>query len=462
MMSFELPLSALRSYRTARFAWTEGNAARWHRPAELVLFAAIAPLLGQLLSPQDPLGLHAGFPWLALAPAIFAARYGLAWGLACVALALSALLWPWAAYAGQPVSATSLVIGSVILTVVVGDAASAWRARFQREQAENQYLRHRIKEFSRDYHVLKVSHGLLEEFLAGQRVSLREALARMKPILEGAREGNRLAQVGAELMAVFSHFGSIQVAGLYACNDKGMVDPRPLATLGGMIALPVIDPLLRVAIKEGQLASVKLDAHALEAQKSALLAVVPLVDSHGRIHGVLAVREMHFMAFQRENLNLLALLGGYVGDMLTRTRNASLANGLVSAGFLAELDSALRFANEYGVESTLVAFKLRAHAEAGAAADILGERVRSLDSSWRLTAPGGRITVLVLLPLTDVRQCEGYLTRIRKDVEERLRLPFATVVADVSSLPVQRGTQKAACLDLIQEASHGAKPAKAA
>ena len=60
-------------------------------------------------------------------------------------------------------------------------------------------------------------------------------------------------------------------------------------------------------------------AHATEEHESGLLAVVPIADARGKLHGVLAIREMHFMAFQQANHNVLSLLGGYVGDLLARS-----------------------------------------------------------------------------------------------------------------------------------------------
>ena len=138
----------------------------FRRFAELLVFAFTAPLIGMFAFPNDPLGIGSGFPWVAVGPVIFAARYGVTWGAACALATMFAILYPHAAYAGQFGLAVAAAIGTLVLSVIVGDSSTNWRKRAGQASAENQYLRHRLKEFSNDYHVLKVSHGQLEEYMA--------------------------------------------------------------------------------------------------------------------------------------------------------------------------------------------------------------------------------------------------------------------------------------------------------
>jgi len=261
--------------------------------------------------------------------------------------------YPWAAYEGQASALVVLAVGTVILCVVVGDSATAWRRRSGQAEAENQYLRHRLKEFSNDYHVLKVSHGQLEEYMAGQRLSLRSALQQLQPVLSSSDNG---LQAGSELMAVFAQFCSVQIAGLYAMDNGTELNAEPVATHGDMFALPIDDPLLKLAIEERKLVSVRVESLANDSHESELLAVVPLADAQGQLHGLLAIKDMHFMAFQQENLNLLALLGFYVGNQLTRSRGAALSR---ADWFLAELDTVMKFAHSHSTESSILSLKFK-------------------------------------------------------------------------------------------------------
>ncbi len=459
MISFKLPSSAVKKHKKG-FSWLEtGHNKRWHHKAiELLVFAFAVPAVGFFFFQNDPVGMNNGFAWFIIPPVVFAARYGAIWGISCAALSAATLAWPWAAYAGQMQHLITLAVGTAILSIVVGDYATAGKKQSAQEFAENQYLRHRLKEFSKDYHVLKVSHGQLEEFMAGQRLSVRQALQQLKPVL--ATNSNEELQAGSELMAVFAQFGAVQVAGLYGVKDKDRINPNPVAVHGNMPQLQLFDPLLRLCLETHQLVSVKLGAQASDEFDGQLLAVVPIVDSHDQLHGVLAIKDMHFMAFQQENLNVLALLGSYIGDMISRSRSVGESN---SGWFLAELDNAIRFAQGNSVQSTLMAIRLKNTDQTQYVSDFLGSNIRSLDSSWQPRSASGGSTVVILLPLINKAQCEAYIQRIAKKLFDESKIDLNHVVSELRIKQIKRRDNRDTCLKFInQVAGHTAvsKPEK--
>lgn len=421
------------------------------KSVELVVFALALPLLGLLFFSQNPFGVGSGFLWLAFLPVIFAARYGSLWGSACALLASMVFLLPVEANAAISASMmTQAMIGMVALCVVVGDTSTGWRTRSRQSDAENTYLRHRLKEFSNDYHVLKVSHGHLEEHMAGQRMSLRQALQQIRPLLNTRSDG---LEAGQELMAIFGQFCSVQVAGLYAMKSESVIDAKPVATIGNMQELPQFDPLLKLALKTRELVSVKLESHALERHAGGLLAVVPIVDSHGKLHGVLAVRDMHFMAFQQENLNTLSLLGGHIGDLLTRSGGVGQSK---TANFMADLDNAIRFARENSVQSSLVVMTFENFDRAAEISEFLSRNIRSLDSAWIPPSNTGETSLVVLLPLVSESQCDAYLRRVGVAILDKYMLEFNDVITDVVIKQINVRDTRASCLTFISE--HSAVP----
>lgn len=412
------------------------------RIVELLVFALAVPLVGRALFPTDPLGIDGGFPWAAIGPVVFAARYGLAAGLACALLAALAFMLPSAAYAGRGADVVALAIGTALLTLLIGDSASAWRRRSLRAEAENVYLRHRLKEFSNDYHVLKVSHGQLEEFLAGQRLSLREALEQIRP--SHGQGGSDALGGGEALMAVFAHFCSVQVAGLYVMKSDTLIDPVPVALHGGMGELPMFDPLLRLALAERRLVSVRHESAASNQHAAGLLAVVPIVDSRDRLHGLLAVRDMHFMAFQQRNLDTLALLAGYVADLIARSGGLGDAP---AERFVAELDTALRFVRTHAVDSSLVRLRIAPHTQRDEIVAFLAEGIRSLDCAWVPTARvRDSVTLAVLLPLVGEPGAGAWLARASAAVERRFGVALAPLLVSSSILPLERIHTRRECL----------------
>lgn len=415
------------------------------RLVELLFFACALPFVGLLAFAEDPTGLHAGFPWVAAGALVFAARYGSLWGVLCAVMTGLLINLPLFAHADVGGQHAALALGTVVMCLVVGDAASSWRTRSQQSEAENQYLRHRLKEFSTDYHVLKVSHGQLEEHMAGQRLSLREALQRLKPALSAGSDG---LQAGSELMAVFSQFCSIQVAGLYAMASETRVDTQPVATHGDMFELPLFDPILRTAIKQRELVSIKLESLDDKHHENSLLAVVPLVDTNGRLHGVLAIKDMHFMAFQQQNLNILALLGHYMGDMLTRSEGAAESR---AAWFMTELDTALRFARSHSTESVLLSLRFNKEAESAEVARFISTSIRSLDASWMIQADDGATVLCLLLPLMSESHGQAFLQRVDKVVTSEFAKPLKACVEGMQLKSLRSSDSRAECLAFLSK-----------
>lgn len=413
------------------------------RLLELLFFACVLPFAGLLAFSDDPTGLHAGFPWAAAGALVFAARYGSLWGVLCALLMGIVINLPLFVHADLGGQHMALALGTVVMCLVVGDAASSWRTRSQQSEAENQYLRHRLKEFSTDYHVLRVSHGQLEEHMAGQRLSLREALQRLKPVLSSENEG---IQAGSELMAVFSQFCSIQVAGLYTMTGDNRVDAHPVATHGDMFELPLFDPILRTAIKERELVSLKLESLDEKHHESSLLAAVPLVDTNGHLHGVLAIKDMHFMAFQQQNLNILALLGNYMGDMLTRSKGAAESR---AAWFMTELDTALRFARTHSTDSVLLSLRFGTDELSERVARYVSTSIRSLDASWLLTADDGADVLCLLLPLMSETHGKAFMERIDSVVSREFGQPLSTFVTDSQFKSLCGSDSRAQCLSFL-------------
>ena len=447
MLSFNLPSSAVKKHKTG-FSWLDnGPERKWSQKAiELVVFALIVPVAGYLFFRNDPLGMNSGFPWAVLPPVIFAARYGSVWGFACAIASAATFAYPLQAYANQTNSLIELGVGIIVLSVIVGDFASSGKKQRAQEIAENKYIRHRIKEFSKDYHVLKVSHGQLEEFMAGSRLSIRQALRQLKPLLS-SNTSNEI-KAGNELMAVFAQYGAVQVAGLYGVKEKNRLDPKPVSVHGNMPELNLFDPLIKLAIESKKLVSVKLQSQEIESINSELLAVVPIVDSQDHLHGLLVIKDMHFMAFQQENLNVLSLLGRYVGDMLTRSKGTGESR---NDWFMAELSNAVRFAQSNKVASCLLALRLNTNENTQMAVNFLSENIRDLDSIWQGEQDNDNSTVVFLLPLMTEVQSQAFLSRISKKLFDEAGIDLAAMTEIVSTKLIKKRDSEETCLNFINK-----------
>ncbi len=422
---------------------------RWPRAqmlVELALFAGLMPLVGLLLFPADPLGIDHGFLWAVLGPLLFAARYGVAPGFACAVVACGLF------FLIDSNTASVQVVATVFGAVLIGELASNWRQRALRAEAQGAYLKHRLKEFSNEYHVLKLSHGQLEAHLAGQRMSLRGALQKLRPALV-TRDASR--EASEELMAVFAQFCSVQVAGLYLLSSDTVIDPEPLAVLGGMGQLPRFDPLLRLALAERELVSLKIDSEDKVINSDGLLAVAPIVDSAGRVHAVLAVQDMHFMAFQQDNLDKLALLAASIGDRIAH--NGRLDEG-PAEHFFAEVDTALRFVSSHSVDASLLVARLPKTEQGEIVAEALSSDLRSLDCGWRvpsLQSEEDSLLVAVLMPLTNRASAGEWINRLAETLGSEHDIDLVDQLLSMRCLELNSRTTRRQCLDFIIDKGQG-------
>jgi hypothetical protein len=151
-------------------------------------------------------------------------------------------------------------------------------------------------------------------------------------------------------------------------------------------------------------------------QNSPLVAV-PLMDVNGRIHGMIVIEDMLFLSMQEENLRLLAVIGGHIGDMLSLA--AVEGADADSAHFIRETRRAIQNRRQHGLPAMRVRMALPSGESSQEIESLLRRQRRGLDSVW---APDGgdRRVLLLLMPLTGHLEYEGY----RRRIDEILRQQF--------------------------------------
>ncbi len=413
------PASPLQRLRQAAVYRPAGPAAAW---TEALLLSALGLALGRWLRPADPYFLAGPFSWLALPPLLVGLRYGFA-----PALASAGLLAAAAALAGGT-GATALGLGLLAVAVVSGEFRDQWHRRLDRLQAAADYCRRRMDELSRAYHVLKVSHDALERQVAARTATLRDCvLGIRRQLLQAPTTERALLGLGPVILRQLATYASLQSASLHRVEGS-RVEASPLATFGPEAAAPLDpeDPLLREALEQRQAVSLRPELLAGGGEEAGgdryegrLLAAVPLVDVQGRLWALLAVRQMPFRAFNRDNLRLLAVLAGHVGDLLTRRLQGLVVPLSEAHDFVYELERCLADARAHGLEAVVLALRFKDRAIGEDLAQVVLGSHRGLDQGLALRDRDGDPAALLLLPLTDERGAQGYLSRLARMVKEQ-------------------------------------------
>jgi hypothetical protein len=147
----------------------------WLETAAICIAAVV---LGLVVSPDDPFFTRQGsFPWTLLAPLLIGLRYGFLQAfVAALLLIIANYILVLFFEQAQWQFSTAASLGMLLSAMLTGEFRDIWERRINRLGMSNEYRQARLEEFTRNYHVLKLSHDQLEQESAGQTRSLRSAL----------------------------------------------------------------------------------------------------------------------------------------------------------------------------------------------------------------------------------------------------------------------------------------------
>jgi hypothetical protein len=386
---------------------------------EALLFMGASLAVSWLLNRQDPFWIEGGFPWLWLAAAILALRYGSVIGVFSMAFALAGwfLLQTYDGIAGEFPRASFL--GGLILALIAGEFSDVWNARLAQAQAVNAYIDERLHALTHNHFLLSVSHERLEQELIARPFTLREMFAAMRGrvLREDADEALPAA---AWLMQLLAQTCRLECAALFAIDDA-QLKPQAVASVGDFGALDESDPMLAAALESGQLTHVQSEPFVEDDRPSRYIVCAPAVTSGGRLLGVLVAQRMPFTALTLETLQLVTVLLAYYADSIDHaeaTRPVLAAYPRCPGDFALELVRMQRLLATAAIRSSLVAFVAR---DAQAASDWFAriDRLRrTVDVAWS-HADGGLRVLLMLLPLTAQSGLDGYLERVGRSLREQ-------------------------------------------
>jgi polysaccharide biosynthesis protein PelD len=386
---------------TSQTAWLESLA-----------LTAVVVAIGYGINPADPFYLNNSFPWLMLAPLLIALRYGFLFGMSStfvfIILFTAGRYFNWAIV---PVFPVEMVVGMLLVTMITAEFHDIWQQKIQPLQYKYHHLTLRMNEFSRAYHVLKASHSQMEQQTANHVKSLRTALLDIKQqILTLAKnEGAPLDGIGTHILDILSEYGSIQTASVYAVSDDKKIILSPIASLGNPPPLWPTNHIVMEALNTGHVTSIQTHNESVDHE---ILVVIPLIDVLHKIWGVVIINEMSLFAMQENTLDLLALLGGHIGDLIRRRTEAHSLGNDAWLDFEYELRRVLK---------NILSFKINAAVVISIISNVKTQEVfisrfrselRGLDKVFNFQDEFGRQIIIKLLPLTDEQGLKNFLARL--------------------------------------------------
>ena len=392
---------------------------------ETIGLTALTLLLGYWAEPTDPLHVFSAFAWSVFAPLLLALRYGFFQALVSALLLIATLvvlhLQEYGDYQELP---SAFMVGILASAMISGEFRDLWARRLESLQRISDYREVRLEEFTRAHQILRISHDRLAQRLAGNDQSLRSVLLAMRQRMRQLQLAEQTLDGMAEaILDLFSQYGPLRQAALYRVAE-GKLKGQSLAMIGEMPEVSADDPLVRLTLEKGELVSIRPEL--LEQGEivtgTPLLACIPLTDSHNSIHALVLVQNMPFFAFNERNLNLLAILGGHIADLLVNNAQAALYRDADAQRFAQLCQRSLLDARRYEIPAFLLGIELRNSSVGAEVEHLLRTQQRGLDVIWTALNRKNVNVVLVLLPLTAEDGLSGYLERIRLTVLENLGL----------------------------------------
>lgn len=414
----------------------------WKRWAETIALSSVAPLVGLFVAPDDPFFVNAPFSWPLLAVVTVGLRYGLSSAYAAGAITLLGAL-----NCGGPTPSAHFVAGLVLLTLLAGEFGHRTGRRSAQAIERTRLAERRASVLLARHQALAASHTLLERSASSTRGSLREALEEM-----GRRFGDSLELDEANAHAVlelFAEFGDVSAASFLLPPADNDSQPQAIATLGQVDPVSRQAPLVRSALESRKVAAVGSDGPQPHDER--LLAVVPLFDSDGKLHAIVAIQDMPFLAFHDEALQLFATLGGHLADLLAdagRPREEASA----AAAFARSLKRSLADLKTLKLPATVV----RATAsgpDAQAVLSLVEKQRRSVDRVLKRSPPDDNELVF-LLPMTDAQAAET----CRRRMENAVALAYPEKTSDtrclLETIPLTANDEPSAILGRPPEEQH--------
>jgi len=317
------------------------------------------------------------------------------------------------------------MVGIAALAMITGQFSDVWKRELVRLDGGFEVLRRQLGEVMRAHFLLELSHDRLEERMGKGTPNLRDALVAVHRAI-AMRPGTTLADLSDAIVDIFSTYTMIEVGAVYRMDNDRLV-PEPVAKIGRPAPLDLGDEQVREALRTKKLTYIRGGASAeAGAGRTKLLAVVPFVDTHQRLHGMLMVESIPLLAFERRNLEALAILGGRFADAIASGGKDTGVQRGQKKELTVRLRRALRDLVENDVASTLFVLLVR---KGGAASDsietVLGGTLRALDFPYVERDAVGNYVVYILLPFTDEAGARAFGARIERIVRREGSMTLA-------------------------------------
>jgi hypothetical protein len=426
---------------------------------ETILFIAVVIGLAWTFERADPLMVHAGFPWLWIAPLIVGLRYGTLMALLAGGMFVAA--W-FGFYPHDGAWPLMYFTGGFIEIIVAGHFGDTWGSRTARSRALNDYLNDRLVAITNSHYLMRLSHERLEKDLLSKPTTLRDSITELRRLsvthapsgVPQEEERTDALPSAHALIEFVSQACQIEVAALYPVQGARL-GQEAAARIGEPFELDRRDELVTHAMETLGVAHL-MSGEPGEGPTTHTRYVVcaPVVTADGTLIALLVIKRMPFLSLNYDNLQLLLVLLGYYADGVEHT---SLVQGILDAvpqcpyDFALDLARLSRLMRTAGVSSSLVALTFMRDESGDSLFEHITRRRRALDVMWPVQMKE-RSVLVNLMPATDTTGVEGYIARIEASLAAQFDTDLERARIGVHTLHLEHGDPGRALGRLLKRA----------
>ncbi|MDX1678969.1 PelD GGDEF domain-containing protein [Arsukibacterium sp.] len=347
------------------------------------------------------------FFWPMLGPVVIALRYGFGRGMMSFVFLLIGFS-VWQASHDQPfLLSMPVAVGTAVVTMLVGEFRDHWHDINERFELNHRFMEQKLKSFTQNYHLLKVSHDQLEQRVAGKQMSLRTGIQLLHTDALEQPDG-RPVKLAERSLQVVSEIITLYQAGFYLVHD-GKIDAQPLATIGNAHKLVADDAMLKDMLQSKALLS---PADLIEHSDLYYQLTIPLSDINGKLQAVILAEKVRFVQLTDANVALVALLSGYIANFIANEVFVPVLKPEQRQLFRQYIRSQQHYYQRYAIDSSLVLFTDLTATQHLAFSQITDFR-RGADIYWQCQTRDGQQALCVLLPMTTPSEAKQFIERVQ-------------------------------------------------
>jgi hypothetical protein len=400
--------------------------------AETLIIIAVYLIVGYIIDPNDICILNSDISYILILLSIITLFHGFENGILTVAI-LAIAMW----FFYDTFAYIEFLI-ALLMTMIYSEFHYYWTAKIKDAEIDSEYRGTKLDELSKAFYSLKISHDQLEKNYVVKPMSIRNSI---ENIISNNREISKNEDIEDKNREYYLNFlGLLEKSFNVQSSIMIYKDPSSSSDNSELFNAKTTKIVYGAYTEEIDVKEIFRDYLVDEAinrktaiyisdkvgepttvtdRNSDFLCVLPALQEN-KLVGILIIKKMPFMSFNRENLTSISILLDYFSievrnkNLLYLSDEMEIVNDIL---FRFEYTRLKNLYKKFNVDSTVLVLKINSELQAIQVHDKISKMLRSLDMVTMVNEKGYHYVVL-MFPLHDKAAALGFHARLARTFEE--------------------------------------------